>query len=67
MQAALLKNIGVGVIPSSLRETIIGSHLEDALATPEYAYSDEKTTYSVLFESAVGDRFRLVDTCRWLF
>lgn len=44
VRAALSTNIGVGVIPSSLRKTIVEHHTEDPLTTPEYVYSDEKTT-----------------------
>lgn len=44
VRAVLSKNIGVGVIPSSLREIIIEHHAEDTLTTPDYAYCDEETT-----------------------
>lgn len=40
-RACLSTNIGVGVIPSSLRQVIMEHHSEDMLATPEYAYSNE--------------------------
>lgn len=38
VRACLSTNIGVGVIPVSLRQAIRKHHAEDALTTPEYAY-----------------------------